>query len=48
MTLHNSRQRYVSTCNSVIVLVVESFYSTTTAVLLNPAIDDSEEVVGIT
>ncbi|CAN6269100.1 unnamed protein product [Urochloa humidicola] len=46
-TLHSSRQRYAGTCTGVVVLAAESFCSSTTVVLLNPAIAGSEDVVGI-
>ncbi|CAN6249955.1 unnamed protein product [Urochloa humidicola] len=46
-TLYSSRQRYAGTCNGVVVLAAESFYFSTTVVLLNPAIAGSEDVVGI-
>nr|CAB3485599.1 unnamed protein product [Digitaria exilis] len=44
----SSRQRYAGTCNGVVVLAADSFYSsTTTVVLFNPAITGGEVVVGI-
>ncbi|KAF8702275.1 hypothetical protein HU200_033043 [Digitaria exilis] len=43
----SSRQRYAGTCNGVVVLAADSFYSSTTVVLFNPAITGSEVVVGI-
>ncbi|CAN6236092.1 unnamed protein product [Urochloa humidicola] len=42
-----TRQRYAGTCNGVVVLAADSFYSSTTVVLFNPAVAGSEEVVGI-
>jgi hypothetical protein len=46
-TMDSRRQRYVGTCNGVVILATECFYSNRTVVLLNPAIAGSEEVVGM-
>ncbi|CAL5069704.1 unnamed protein product [Urochloa decumbens] len=44
---YSCRRRYAGTCNGVVVLAAESFHSSTTVVLFNPAVAGSEEVVGI-
>ena len=44
---HSRRRKYVGTCNGVVLLADEIFYSSTTVVLVNPAVAGSEQEVRI-